>query len=673
MNLNVLLRGQSNAFLLGAINGGADAMINRVEQLLGFDGVNDTVRLEFASDSSGGNTVFSGTSFLTDWIGTQGNGWTVAELEQSLLDYINTLPAAQKAEPTAVVWLHSEYDSGFGDLTPAEWESAVRYDAALVRAAFGQSAAALPYLFVSAIPYDQGTGTGHQAIRIGMEELAADPGFNAHIAARALDTDMSFDNWDGNAATQEYGGSHMSNADGLQTGERLALALAQQWAQYAKPGSPVAQAGGQVDDIGPQVIQANAVGTNQLALTVAFDAASALQALDPDAARGVGWTVIGAGGPSTAVDATRATLTGANTLVLDFAEALPAGGRLYYGWGNGRLAGADDSGRGNAVYDEHGMPIWVAAHGLAVGGLGAAAAPALPTAGGGAMPAAIFGMPGAAWDQAGLVWTGSHDYAGTTYQTYGAKTVWAGVDTMALAPAAWNANWSGILAVDNIPNANLDLSAAGGNPLDLLLVGARGGTVTLGNGNDGLVWVAHSNAPGHGATLVVNTGAGNDRVEVTAVGLSQLADGNRFDNGGLYDPDYDGRYSVAEVHLGGGRDLVNVTGLAKLVAFTGDALATANGGGGGDAFLIGSGGGSFSGGDGGDSYVFVPGSGNSTIADFTRGEDWLTFAGIPAGALAITAATQDGVAGTLVTFDAAGHSVFLAGVGGLNGSDMVFF
>jgi Ca2+-binding RTX toxin-like protein len=243
---------------------------------------------------------------------------------------------------------------------------------------------------------------------------------------------------------------------------------------------------------------------------------------------------------------------------------------------------------------------------------------------------------------------------------------------MVLAPGAWDANWSGTLAVDNIPNANLDLTAAGGHALDVLLVGARGGNVTLGAGDDWLVWVAHTNAPGAGNTLVINTGAGNDHVVVSAVGLDSLADGNRVGNGALYNPDYDGRYSVAEVHFGGGQDQVRVMGLTKLVVFTGDAVATAQGGGAGDAFLIGGGGGSFTGGGGADGYLFMPGSGNSTITDFTPGEDWMTFAGIPAGALAITAATQGGVAGTLVTFDAAGHSVFLAGVGGLNGSEMLF-
>jgi hypothetical protein len=369
LQLNVLLRGQSNAQLMGDYNDGAQAMVHRVEGLLGFDGVTDKVSLEYSSQGDSTNTVFSGTSLLGDWLkpGPDGRGWTTGELEQRLLDYVGHLPAVQKAEPTAVVWFHSEYDSRDAHLTPADWEGSVRGEAALLRAAYGQGAAALSYHFVSAIPYSEGTAAGHQAIRIGMEELAADPAFNASIGARALDTDMSFNNLDGNWSTTDYGGPHQSNPDGMQTGERLALSLAQDWAGYAKPGSPVALAGGQVDDLGPQVVQASRVGDHQLALTVAHDAARGLAALDADAAHGTGWTAIGDAAGVT-IPATAATLTSAGTLLLDFAAPLPADARLYYGYGYGRLAGGDGSGEGHAVYDDHGMPIWVDAHGLLADG-----------------------------------------------------------------------------------------------------------------------------------------------------------------------------------------------------------------------------------------------------------------------------------------------------------------
>ena len=379
MQLNVLLRGQSNAQLMGDYNGGAQAMVNRVEELLGFDGVHDKVNLEYSSHGRSANTVFSGTSLLGDWLKPDGDGqgWATGKLEQRLLDYVGHLPAAQKAEPTAVVWFHSEYDSRDGRLTPAEWETAVRGEATLLRAAYGQDAAALPYHFVSAIPYSEGKDAGHQAIRIGMEELAADPAFNARIGARALDTDMSFNNLDNDWSTRDYGGPHQSNADGMQTGERLALSLAQDWAAYAKPGSAVALAGGQIDDLGPQVVQASRVGDHQLALTVAHDAAQGLATLDAAAAQGTGWSAIG-DAEGARIEATGATVTGPDTLLVDFAAPLPGDARLYYGYGNGRLAGADGSGQGHAVYDDQGMPIWVDAQGLLADGT--IHAPATPSA-----------------------------------------------------------------------------------------------------------------------------------------------------------------------------------------------------------------------------------------------------------------------------------------------------
>ena len=367
MNLNILLRGQSNAFLLGLFNGGN--LVSRVQSLLGFDGVNDTVTLEYQHDTSGGNTVYSGTSFLTQWLNpTPTGGWQVGELEQGLLNYVNSLSAAQKAQPTAVVWLHSEYDSGFGDLTPAYWESAVRYDAALVRAAYGQSAATMPYMFVSAIPYNNGTGNGHQAIRMGMEELAADPAFNAGVAARIQDADMT---WDSPAV---FGGSHMSFEDQRVASIRVAASLAEEWAAYAKPGSAVALAGGNIDNLGPQVVAASVSAPNQLMIKVHFDAASSLVALDPAAAQGVGWTIFGADGKAIDGGAAALAIGVPDTMFVSFNGLIPAGAKLYYGWGYGRLAATDGSGQGHAVYDNAGLPIWVDSHGLAVGGAAVAAA-----------------------------------------------------------------------------------------------------------------------------------------------------------------------------------------------------------------------------------------------------------------------------------------------------------
>ena len=70
MDLNVVVRGQSNAFLMVSndLNGvGARAMIDEAQRLLGFDGVNDRVLLDdwYTPDRM---TVFGATAFIGDWV-----------------------------------------------------------------------------------------------------------------------------------------------------------------------------------------------------------------------------------------------------------------------------------------------------------------------------------------------------------------------------------------------------------------------------------------------------------------------------------------------------------------------------------------------------------------------------------------------------------------------------
>ena len=669
MNLNILLRGQSNAQLMGSYNGGLQHMAEKVEALLGFDGVSDKINLEFSSYGDHGNTVFSGTSFLTEWLeaknGDWRNGWTAQGREQSLLDFVDHLSPAQKAEPTAVVWLHSEYDSSNRNLSPAEFASGVRFDAGLVRQAFGQSATTLPYLFVSAIPYSSGTDQGHQAIRTAMEDLSADPAFNGRIAARALDTDMSFQDVTGDGVN-DFGGPHQSDPDGLQTADRVAQSLAQTWAQFAKPGSPVALAGGAVDDLGPRVVQGTLVGTNQVAVKVALDAAHGLAPLDADAAAGIGWSVVGSRA-ETAIQSQSAVLTGGDTLLLTFGSAIPAGAKLYYGYGYGRLAGADGSGRGNAVYDDAGMPVWVDAHGLSIGGV-SSLAPAAATA----LPPAQFGNAGNGFNQGDQVASGTLTYAQSAFQTFAGKSAWGTLDGVSFTPGTWDPAWSTHLAFDNLPKVDLDLRAAGATPLDILAVAAREGHVTLGDGSDHVTWVAHSDSSGTGNTMVISTGGGNDTVDITAVGLSTLAEYDRTGNGSRFGQGYDGRESTAEIHIGSGAATVSTAGLVRLEVFGGDSPSVVAGGGRGDTFWIGSGGGIYAGGAGGDDWVFAPGSGHTGITDFTPGEDRLAFVGETAANITTSPAIEGGISGVSVVFDAAGHSVFLAGISAVGPNDIVF-
>lgn len=365
MDLNVVVRGQSNAFLLVSEDlgaAGAQIMIAETQRLLGFDGVNDRVLLDDWWQP-GQVTVFGASAFLGDWVSRDpaSGAWQPLAYEQSLL---RNLSQNAPATETAVIWLHNEYDTLYPALTATEWESAVRADAAFVRGALGLDAARSPYVFVSAIPFPTGYQEAHQVIRAGMERLEADPAFNADVGARALDLDMSFKFRFENVFTDyTYGLSHISAQDSVLIAQRLARSLAEEWAEYAKPGSPVALEGGNIASDGPKVVAATAVAADTLVVKVAHDRAAGFTALDPEAAAGIGWVV---GGASAAVGADSVQVLSADTLQVHFRGALPADGLLHYGYGYGRLAATNQPGQGNAIYDSAGLPLWTPATGVGI-------------------------------------------------------------------------------------------------------------------------------------------------------------------------------------------------------------------------------------------------------------------------------------------------------------------
>ena len=285
-------------------------------------------------------------------------------------------------------------------------------------------------------------------------------------------------------------------------------------------------------------------------------------------------------------------------------------------------------------------------------------------------PAAKFGLVGS---YAKTAWEGHTTFDGADYHTFGATGAWNNTPAVLMAPAAWNPAFASKLAFDNFVQANIDLHAAGTQALDVMLVSAKRGAVTLGDGNDHLTWVAHSNGAGAALnTTTIKTGAGDDVVKVTAAGLSSLADYDRFDNGSLYNASYDGRHSIADVTFGAGKDSVTVEGMAKLVLHAGSGAATAVGGGGNDLFDAGTGTGNFTGGAGKDIFAFNAHDGHAVIQDFTAGVDKLKFTGLTSADISTKAATEGGVSGLLVTYDTAGDSVFLAHVTKLAAADMMF-
>ena len=78
------------------------------------------------------------------------------------------------------------------------------------------------------------------------------------------------------------------------------------------------------------------------------------------------------------------------------------------------------------------------------------------------------------------------------------------------------------------------------------------------------------------------------------------------------------------------------------------------------------------GGAGRDTFILDRGDGHVTIQDFTSGADRLKFIGFSKADIHTTAATEGGVAGLLVTYDAEGDSIFLAHVSNIGAGDMLF-
>ncbi|CAH2603080.1 conserved protein of unknown function [Rhodovastum atsumiense] len=362
MELDILLRGQSNAYLMvGNEFGGAGGrtLVTEVERLLGFDGRADQVHLLANTYTPGEKTISGETAFVGDWVGKgTDSAWQVLPPEQELLTYI-TRHAHPLATETAILWLHSEYDTWRDrDLTATEWESAVRADAGWVRQALGKDAAHSPYAFVSAIPFRDASDTVTEAIRQGMEDLAADPSFNALVGAHALDVDMNY-TFPHEVRRGEYGLAHMSRQDTVQTALRLARALAEKWAVYARPGSPVALAGGDIDATGPCVVSATAQDARTLLVGVAQDHSAGFAPLDAQAAEGIGWTVRTW---RRVISADRVEVLAPDRLRIHFAADLPADGVLCYGYGHRRLAPDNQPGEGNGIYDRDGMPLWAPAN-----------------------------------------------------------------------------------------------------------------------------------------------------------------------------------------------------------------------------------------------------------------------------------------------------------------------
>jgi len=197
-DVNVLVRGQSNALLFVA-NGGASTLENQLEAKLG--DVNVHILAQYYEDAS---SIYSGTAFLN---------WDTDGEQQGLINFLKGQSADIRNNPTVTLWVHNEYDSNTYGVTTDRWISEVAADAVLMRSALAQGAATTPYVFTY-VPYNYTQGDSPKAIRAGMQELSADSSFNASFASTAMDGIAM----DGDGYPNS---SHMGPTDAITVGERL--------------------------------------------------------------------------------------------------------------------------------------------------------------------------------------------------------------------------------------------------------------------------------------------------------------------------------------------------------------------------------------------------------------------------------------------------------------------
>ncbi len=159
----------------------------------------------------------------------------------------------------------------------------------------------------------------------------------------------------------------MNETDVAQMSDRMALSIAQQFADVALPNSPVAKANGAIDNEGPRVIEADLVENepNQLIVYFSFDEASKLLPLSYAARVGVGWSLrLSYESSEAEAKAITAEIIDENHLLLTFDREVDFTHKLFYGWGSDRIAMSGEVGQGAAVYDDHNMPVWADAKGV---------------------------------------------------------------------------------------------------------------------------------------------------------------------------------------------------------------------------------------------------------------------------------------------------------------------
>jgi hypothetical protein len=307
----------------------------------------------------------AGTGLPGSFLNNPGDGsdpstWVIGSDGQAVQTWLQTDTAAEDAaDVAAIIWPWSEDDCTRVYNEKVTYDSAARRFLALERGMLSRTAASLPQVWWSAIPFAWGNnGPGTQMQREVVADMAADPTQNVtvvlpqtadslprSIGGAPLVYDPTTGIWSGGDS------DHRDIPDNQRFG-RLAAPLVARAILASEGGDtlPVLPAGIPAMG-GPVVTHVYRQSNTSLIVTVQHDCGTDLIVPPTQAAVGLGWAVMDGGSnasPGVIVTATACARLNATQLQITLAQALvnaSAACLLFYPYGTTTI------GRGNAVTD----------------------------------------------------------------------------------------------------------------------------------------------------------------------------------------------------------------------------------------------------------------------------------------------------------------------------------
>jgi hypothetical protein len=301
-------------------------------------------------------------SFLNDpGDGSDPSTWQLGSDGLAVQRWLQSNTKAEDATDIAVIlWPWSEDDCTRQYSEKATYEAAARKFLSLERGMLSRSAASLPQVWWSAIPFAySGNDPGTQMQREAVADMAADPTQNVTVVLpqtsdslprsiggqQPLVYDATSGIWSGGDSL------HRDIADNQRFG-RLAAPLVARAILAAEGGDTISSIPAGIPAIGgPMVTHVYRQSSTSLIITVRHDCGTDLIVPATQAAMGAGWAVMDGGSvaaPGTIVTATACVRLNATQLQITLALPLAnpsASCRLFYPYGTGTI------GRGNAVTD----------------------------------------------------------------------------------------------------------------------------------------------------------------------------------------------------------------------------------------------------------------------------------------------------------------------------------